>query len=455
MTGADRWVVLTPPATSLMPLPPHHIDPAIIASPQPTLLPQAKQELSEKFGASVTQLESYKAIFVQYTTKHRGIDQESFKEMLSLIYGIHRHPFAPALFAWMDTKGDGLIDFYEFVEGMATINLGDSQAKCRALFWMLDRQGKGSLSLPDLNRIFDLAFVDILDGLKKAHSYFSLLKTNKDKVTTKDLLNNRELMDTLETCIDIIMDRNTHLKTLVYTLQALHSFDMDKLLKLWELYRGYFQRHGVSDKRPTLGEVEEMLMQNLYRSEEYKNEVEPSSVEMTGGQLKVLMRELFKVRDVGVVEGIFKIIGKGEMVCPLDRLFEGIGLYLDCPFELKITLLLEIYSVLGGEDGVHDRMIGLIDRLNSEYWAEFNRAKGMIEEIMDGNNSRFLTANLLEQAILSDPKRLDWIFRFTLGDGEKGQMEGERKSFSTKQKSSITRGNEPSKALGYKNWGSK
>ena len=40
------------------------------------------------------ELEDLKNIFVDFSVKHRGMDFESFQDMISFVYGIYRYPFA-------------------------------------------------------------------------------------------------------------------------------------------------------------------------------------------------------------------------------------------------------------------------------------------------------------------------------------------------------------------------
>lgn len=40
------------------------------------------------------EIEDLKTIFVHYSMKHRGIDFDNFRDMLTSVFGIYNYPFA-------------------------------------------------------------------------------------------------------------------------------------------------------------------------------------------------------------------------------------------------------------------------------------------------------------------------------------------------------------------------
>ncbi len=49
---------------------------------------------------------------------------------MTAIFNIEGHPFADDFFLFFDSNRDGLVDFYEMVVGMNTIEKGTFEEKC-------------------------------------------------------------------------------------------------------------------------------------------------------------------------------------------------------------------------------------------------------------------------------------------------------------------------------------
>lgn len=370
------------------------------------------------------------------------------------------------MFNYFDKKNDGLIDFEEFVDALSVIYKNDVTMKARYIFEIIDFHKLKDIGVREINKVFEIAYVDVFVDLKSVYDYFVLLKSNKDRINTRDMFNNGQLMDQMNRSFDIVLDRNEGLKLYVCILEIVHKFDINKLQKLWDLYKMYFVKNydniklKLQKKDSDTREIETMLLHNLFRSSEYTEEEEVSPFELTCQQFKFVMRELFKVQDVQLLDDLFSNIcgGKKYSKCRLDHFFESITFYFSCKFDVKISLVFEVYCAMRNTTEVpHDCIIDLVASMFECYWRYYEEAKKFIDDILDKQEMKFLNYKNLEAAMTNDPRKLDCIFRFTLGKYQDMRMRmqdlehnyltyGEEKGNANKLKPDKTN------AIGYKNW---
>ncbi len=83
-----------------------------------------------------------------------------FKKLLTAIFNIENHPFAEDFFLFFDTNRDGLVDFYEVVIGLDTIEKGTCEEKAKFCFAMYDILENGVLDIFTLREVLKKAFVN-------------------------------------------------------------------------------------------------------------------------------------------------------------------------------------------------------------------------------------------------------------------------------------------------------
>ena len=375
-----------------------------------------------------------------------------------------------SLFNAFDKKKDGLIDFLEFVEGMNLLYKADTLMKSRFIFELIDFHKMKNLGVREINKVFEVAYVDVFIDIKIVYNYFILLKNNKDKINMRDLFNNTNIMDKMNKSISIVIDRNENRKMYITILEVVHKFDFDKLKRLWDLFKLYFVKNYDSIKVQMMkkdndtSEVETMLLQNLFRNSDYMADIEQSSFELTCQQFKIIMRELFKISDVQLLDDLFGDICGGVKYskCLLEKFFESITYYFTGNFEVKVALVFEVYCVIRNVTEVpHDSVIDYVSKLFDVYWDYYKEAKRIIDLILDEQDIKFLNYKNFESKMIEDPKQMDCIFRFSLGKysdmSRKVDSSNIYLMYNEKEEDS-----EPYKlkldkkeAIGYKNWNAK
>jgi len=408
--------------------------------------------------------------------KHRGMDFEAFCEMISYVFGIYNYPFAAVastqqpMFNAFDKKNDGLIDFIEFAEGMNMLYKADTLMKARFIFELIDFHKMKNLGVREINKVFEMAYIDIFIDIKTVYNYFILLKNNKDKINMRDLFNNTNVMDKMHRAFDIVIDRNEDLKLYVSVLEVVHKFDIDKLRKLWDLFKIYFVKNydniklSMQKKDSEASEVETMLLQNLFRNSDYLVQNEAGPFEITCQQFKIIMRELFKITDVQLLDDLFGNICGGVKYskCLLEKFFESITYYFTCSFEMKVALVFEVYCVMRNVTEVpHDSIIDYIAKCFDIYWEFYKDAKKLVDDILDEQDIKFLNYKNLESKMIEKPRYLDSLFRFTLGKYSdiNRRVEPSQVYLTYNEAEEEVKGNnikiDKQLAIGYKNWNAK
>jgi Ca2+-binding EF-hand superfamily protein len=78
---------------------------------------------------------------------------------MTAIFNIEGHPFTDDFFLFFDTNRDGLVDFYEMVLGMNTIEKGTFEDKCRFAFTMYDLTEADVLDTVSIREVLRKSYV--------------------------------------------------------------------------------------------------------------------------------------------------------------------------------------------------------------------------------------------------------------------------------------------------------
>ena len=79
---------------------------------------------------------------------------------MTAIFNIEGHPFADDFFLFFDTNQDGLVDFYEMVIGMNTVEKGSFEEKCRFAFTMYDLTESDLLDTMSIREVLRRSYVN-------------------------------------------------------------------------------------------------------------------------------------------------------------------------------------------------------------------------------------------------------------------------------------------------------
>lgn len=101
-----------------------------------------------------------KTLYCNYAEIGKGLNFKRFKSFLTALFNITHHPFAEDFFLFSDTNRDGLIDFYEVVMGLDTIEKGDFDQKAKFCFAMYDILENGVLDIFTLREVLKKSFVN-------------------------------------------------------------------------------------------------------------------------------------------------------------------------------------------------------------------------------------------------------------------------------------------------------
>lgn len=101
-----------------------------------------------------------KTLYCNYAEIGKGLNFKRFKSFLTALFNITHHPFSEDFFLFFDTNRDGLIDFYEVVMGLDTIEKGDFDQKAKFCFAMYDILENGVLDIFTLREVLKKSFVN-------------------------------------------------------------------------------------------------------------------------------------------------------------------------------------------------------------------------------------------------------------------------------------------------------
>jgi Ca2+-binding EF-hand superfamily protein len=83
----------------------------------------------------------------------------SFKKFMTAIFNIENHPFTDDFFVYFDSNHDGLVDFYEMVIAMNTIEKGTFEEKCNFAFAMYDLTESNVLDTQGIREVLRRSYV--------------------------------------------------------------------------------------------------------------------------------------------------------------------------------------------------------------------------------------------------------------------------------------------------------
>ena len=101
-----------------------------------------------------------KVLYCNYAEIGKGLNFSRYKNFLSAIFNIEHHPFAEDFYLFFDTNKDGLVDFYEIVMGLDTIEKGNFEEKTKFCFAMNDILENGVLDIFTLREVFKKSYIE-------------------------------------------------------------------------------------------------------------------------------------------------------------------------------------------------------------------------------------------------------------------------------------------------------
>ena len=78
---------------------------------------------------------------------------------MTAIFNIENHPFTDDFFVYFDSNHDGLVDFYEMVIAMNTIEKGTFEEKCNFAFAMYDLTESNVLDTQGIREVLRRSYV--------------------------------------------------------------------------------------------------------------------------------------------------------------------------------------------------------------------------------------------------------------------------------------------------------
>lgn len=108
---------------------------------------------------SEDQIKNLKNLYVSYAELGRGLSINSFRKFMTAIFNIEGHPFTDDFFLFFDSNRDGLVDFYEMVIGMNTIEKGSFEEKCQFAFTMYDLSEADVLDTLSIREVLRRSYV--------------------------------------------------------------------------------------------------------------------------------------------------------------------------------------------------------------------------------------------------------------------------------------------------------
>ena len=129
-----------------------------------------KFRLKDVTRYSEDQIKNLKNLYVSYAELGRGLSINSFRKFMTAIFNIEGHPFTDDFFLFFDSNRDGLVDFYEMVIGMNTIEKGSFEEKCQFAFTMYDLSEADILDTLSIREVLRRSYVTQIVQLDQAIS---------------------------------------------------------------------------------------------------------------------------------------------------------------------------------------------------------------------------------------------------------------------------------------------
>lgn len=116
--------------------------------------------MKEETRYTEEQIKNLKNLYCNYAEIGKGLNLSRFKQFLTAIFNIENHPFTEDFFLFFDANRDGLIDFFEVVIGLDTIEKGNFEEKSKFCFAMYDILENGVLDIFTLREVLKKSFVN-------------------------------------------------------------------------------------------------------------------------------------------------------------------------------------------------------------------------------------------------------------------------------------------------------
>lgn len=385
--------------------------------------PIIKSEFEKRSNFNGDELEWLKELFIEFSVKHRGIDYDNFQAFMYEVYGIKNHIFEGAIFNFFDWKKEGVINFVQLLEKMNVIYKGTIEEKAAFVFEMLDIYSSEQLGLHEINYLFNICYIDPLKSLQDFFENIKHLQHEKKVINPAELYNDRSILDKWEYAFLLAVDREDDLKFYISALQLRFKFDLEKLDTFWTLHKSYIEKNYssiIKSKNHKKSELELLLLKNLFRRDDISeldfDNIDP--FEITKEQFKIFMIENFNISDVLLLDCIFDSMGHppDREAIELVRFFENFALHLKGSFDFKLSLILDVYCVLGNTQNVpHLRLLNLINSRFEVLHASYRMAVETIRRIGFNTENPHVTEKQFINYMMEYPEDLDFMMRLTLG----------------------------------------
>ncbi|CDW80465.1 hippocalcin-like protein 1 [Stylonychia lemnae] len=320
------------------------------------------------------------------------------KGFLQALFNIENHPFAEDFFLFFDTNRDGLIDFYEVVMGLDSVEKGDFEQKCKFCFAMYDILENGVLDIFTLREVLKKSYVNQIIQLESAISKLSTHKTiNHDGWTFDEF--EQEVFPFLEKSLSLALDRMEFHKQLINELEFRFNFTLESLEHLWNMYRSTIDKN-VSENR----------LKTAVAFAAHSPEL------VTKEQFKLIMLDVFKVKDAHLVNNIFVIADTdGNGALDIRELIGNMVFWLRGTLGYKFALFFEVFvSVNGGVFVSKENLIKVIGDALKVFKESFFLAKSTADR-MNTTLNGLITYEEFNNYCKSNPQAIDFLCRLTIG----------------------------------------
>jgi hypothetical protein len=142
------------------------------------------------------------------------------------------------MFTFFDRKGDGLIDFEEFVLGLDIVERGNLDEKCDYCYKMYDLFGTGALDIFTLREVLNRSYSRHFIGLEKA---IQALKTKESNIGGSGAWTytpfKQLILPLLKDHLPIALDRMDFHKRLLNEAECRFNFTLDKVEVIWNHFK--------------------------------------------------------------------------------------------------------------------------------------------------------------------------------------------------------------------------
>lgn len=263
---------------------------------------------------------------MSYAEIGRGMTVSNFRRFMTAIFNIEGHPFADDFFLFFDTNCDGLVDFYEMVVGMNRVEKGSFEDKCKFTFMMYDMAEQQVLDTMTIREVLRKSFVTQIVQLDSA-----LAKLREADAWSWERFE-AEILPLLDNALPIALDRMEFHKSLINEMEFRYSFTLESCEHLWNIYRPSLDK-GVSESR--------MRTAAAFAAHS------PDTV--TKEQFKLIMLDVFKVKDAQLLNNLFIISDvKGTGSLDIREIIGNILFWVRGSLGLKFAFFFEVFGTVTG-----------------------------------------------------------------------------------------------------------